>query len=61
MTATVRQDAAKTVPCEQKPVKLLKQVGSTTVVVSVYFSKTSKETFEDKILKLIEREGDEIA
>jgi len=35
---------------------LRKRIGSTTYVVSVHFSKTSKETIEDKILRLIERE-----
>lgn len=33
-----------------------KRVGSTTYLVSVHFSKTSKETFEDKIMHLIESE-----
>ena len=33
-----------------------KRIGSTTYVVSVHFSKTSRETIEDKILKLIESE-----
>ena len=35
---------------------LRKRIGSTTYVVSVHFSKTSKETMEDKIFRLIERE-----
>jgi len=33
-----------------------KRIGSTTYKVSVHFSKTSKETMNDKILRLIERE-----
>jgi len=41
---------------KSKPQTLLKRIGSTTYVVSVYFSKTSKETMEDKIFRLIERE-----
>jgi hypothetical protein len=36
--------------------KLLKRIGTTTFEVSVHFSETSKETLEDKILRLIERE-----
>ena len=32
------------------------RIGSTTYEVSVHFSKTSKETLEDKILRLIESE-----
>jgi len=35
---------------------LRKRIGSTIYVVSVHFSKTSKETMEDKIFRLIERE-----
>ena len=33
-----------------------KRIGSTTYKVSVHFSRTSKETMQDKILRLIERE-----
>ena len=39
------------------PVSLLKRIGSTDYIVNVYFSKTSKETLDDKILWLIEREA----
>jgi len=39
-----------------EPVTLLKRIGSTTYKVSVRFSETSKETMEDKLLRLIERE-----
>jgi hypothetical protein len=35
---------------------LLKKIGSTTYEVSIYFSKTSKETISDKILRLIKTE-----
>jgi hypothetical protein len=33
-----------------------KRIGSTTYTVSVHFSQTSKETAEDKLLRLIESE-----
>ena len=33
-----------------------KRIGSTVYAVSVHFSRTSTETIEDKILKLIESE-----
>jgi hypothetical protein len=33
------------------------KAGSTTYVVFVHFSRTSKETLQDKILRLIEREA----
>lgn len=48
--------AATTAQNEREPVKLLERVGSTTIEVSIHFSNTSKETMEEKILRLIERE-----
>ncbi|WP_313527630.1 transposon-encoded TnpW family protein [Anaerotignum sp.] len=39
-----------------KPLRLTKRIGSTTYKVSVHFSKTSKETMGDKILRLIEKD-----
>ena len=39
-----------------EPVTLLKRIGLTTYKVSVRFSETSKETMEDKLLRMIERE-----
>jgi len=38
-----------------------KRIGSTTYVVSVHFSRTSRETVEDKILRLIKSEARETA
>ena len=38
------------------PPKFSKRIGSTTYIVSVHFSQTSKETVEDKLLRLIESE-----
>jgi hypothetical protein len=38
-----------------------KRIGSTTFVVSVHYSRTSKETFEDKILRLIQSEAKKTA
>ena len=52
-TAAIRESAAPTI--------LLKRIGSTTYKVTVRFSGTSKETMEDKLLRLIEREADKIA
>ena len=55
MKQTLEPTAVKT--CESAaPPMLLKRIGSTTYVVTVHFSKTSKETMEDKIFRLIERE-----
>jgi len=39
-----------------EPVKLRKRIGSTTFIVSVHFSNASKESVEDKVLRLIKRE-----
>ena len=43
-----------------EPLKLTKRIGSTTFTVSVHFSQTSKETVEDKLLRLMERDVDKI-
>ena len=58
MTATTaRKGAAETaVNDEREPVKLLKRIGSTIFEVTVRFSETSRETMQDKILRLIESE-----
>jgi len=40
---------------------LLKQIGSTIYQVTVHFSHTSKQTLEDKILRLIESEVLDVA
>lgn len=55
MNTTAANSAALTRESVE-PVKLLERIGSTTIEVSIHFSKTSKETMEDKILRLIERE-----
>ena len=56
MNTTVRNDAATTAPTGREPVKLLRRIGSVVYEVSVHFSDNTKETMEDKILRLIERE-----
>lgn len=40
-----------------KPLRLTKRIGSTTYKVSVHFSRTSKETMGDKIIRLIEKDA----
>lgn len=40
-----------------KPLCLTKRIGSTTHKVSVHFSRTSKETMGDKIIRLIEKDA----
>lgn len=39
-----------------EPVTLRKRIGSTTYQVNVYFSQTSTETLDDKVLRLVRRE-----
>jgi len=56
MNTTAVKSAAMTSQMESEPVKLLRRIGSTTYEVTIHFSKTSKETVEDKILRIIERE-----
>lgn len=40
-----------------KPLRLTKRIGSTTYKVSVHFSRTSKETMGDKIIRMIEKDA----
>ena len=37
-----------------EPIKLLERIGSATIEVSIHFSKTSKETMGDKILRILQ-------
>ena len=49
-------NAAKKPERQAEPQILLKRVGSTRYKVAVHFSKTSKETVGDKIIRLIKSE-----
>ena len=40
-----------------KPLHITKRIGSTTYKVSVHFSRTSRETMGDKLVRLIERDA----
>ena len=61
MNTAAGKSTAKTSHMGSEPVKLLKRIGSTTFEVVVHFSERSEETVEDKILRLIEREVNDIA
>jgi hypothetical protein len=50
------ESAAMTAQSEREPLKLVRRIGSTDYTVSIHFNKKSKETLEDKILRLIELE-----
>jgi hypothetical protein len=56
ISAAANCDVQKTLNVKAEPHKLRKRIGSTTIEVSVYFSENAKETYEDKILRLMERE-----
>lgn len=36
---------------------LIKRIGNTTFDIHIYFSKTSRETFTDKVVRLIENDN----
>jgi hypothetical protein len=57
-TTPVKGGAAMTAEreFEREPVMLQKRIGSTLFEVTIRFSATSKETMQDKILRLVERE-----
>jgi len=56
MQTAIKGNAGNPVAGQAQPHKLLKRIGSTTYEVSIHFSQTSKETVEDKILRLMTRE-----
>ena len=59
---TANNVVAKTaVTDEREPLTMRKRIGSTTYVVSVRFSQESRETMQDKVLRLIESDVDKIA
>ena len=43
-------------PASEQPPTFTKRIGNTTYRVAVHFSKTSKETITDKILRLIKND-----
>jgi hypothetical protein len=64
MKAATINSAANPVPREQKPVTLLKRIGSTTVEVTVHFSSERSErseTMADIVRRMLEREVRDIA
>ena len=52
----MQRTTAKEEQPQSKPRVFTKRIGSTTYRVSVHFSKTSRETMNDKILRLIKNE-----
>ena len=62
-TTVIRTSAAKTQgnAAHAEPGKFSKRIGSTTFVVAVHYSRNSRETMQDKILRLIKQEVSDIA
>ena len=52
LTSTAAEDAA----IQQEPPALVKKIGKMTYIVRVHFSTTSKETFTDKVNRLLRQE-----
>ena len=46
-------------PLTVKP-DLVKNIGGTTFDIHIHFSETSKETFTDKVVRLIENDSDNV-
>ena len=53
LTSTAAEDAA----IQKEPPALGKKIGKMTYIVRVHFSTTSKETFTDKVNRLLRQEG----
>ncbi len=52
-----KQRSGKADNRQNMPLRLTKRIGQTTYRVNVHFSKTSKETMSDKIVRLIQNEA----
>ena len=49
-------EKTNTTVAEAKPPDIVKRIGTTTYKVNVHFSTTSKETLDDKIMRLIQND-----
>ena len=52
MTAA-NTSASEDVPVQKNPPALVKKIGKMTYIVRVHFSTTSKETFSDKVKRML--------
>ena len=55
-TDTVIAPASGDVSAQENPPALVKKIGKMTYIVRVHFSTTSKETFSDKVKRLLRNE-----
>ena len=53
---TVTPTAAENAAIQKEPPALVKKIGKMTYIVRVHFSTTSKETFTDKVNRLLRQE-----
>ena len=58
----MNNDTSKTSRAAILPAKpdIVKRIGNTTFDIHIHFSKTSRETFTDKVVRLIENEKDSV-
>ena len=58
----MNNDTNKTSRAAILPTKpdIVKRIGNTTFDIHIHFSKTSRETFTDKVVRLIENEKDSV-
>ncbi len=60
VTDTANTPASEDVPAQENPPALVKKIGEMTYIVRVHFSTTSKETFSDKVKRMLRNEVREI-
>jgi hypothetical protein len=53
-TTTATNDTPR--PMDVKPPSITRKIGNTTFDIHIHFSETSKETFTDKVLRLIKND-----
>lgn len=58
---TIAVNSAVPKPKQAEPVTLQRRIGSTTYQVAVHFNVNSKETMEDKVLRLLQSEVTKVA
>jgi len=56
---TSKTSRAAASPLDGKP-DLVKRIGNTTFDIHIHFSETSRETFTDKVVRLIEHDSDSV-
>ena len=55
-TDTANTSASEDVSTQENPPALVKKIGKMTYIVRVHFSTTSKETFSDKVKRMLRNE-----